>query len=309
MPSEPSLQRSSKTDLRAGLRISQSCSRGDILEAACERALKTHCPKTSALRKTIAMPATSNPSVTWNSLAVFLLILPLLLAAHGVETRNETFEGKKIAVTEVDLTKDRLQLFLNDDRGQPFKRLARLNAWLGEKRLGLRWATNAGMYHRDYSAVGLFVSEGKMLFPLNLAAGEGNFFLKPNAVFFVTAQGAGIVSSEVYAAQKPAAILATQSGPALVLNGRLHPAFRAGSANRLHRNGVGVASPKKVFFAITDDPINFDEFARYFRDKLGCANALFFDGTVSSLHDSVLKRSDEKIDLGPIIGITEPLQP
>ena len=255
------------------------------------------------------MPFTSAPSHSQKTLATVALVLGLSSVAPGVETRNETFEGKKVAVTEVDLRKDRLQLFLNDARGQPFKRFARLNAWLGEKNLGLRWATNAGMYHRDYSAVGLFVAEGKTLFPLNLTTGEGNFFLKPNAVFFITAQGAGILSSEAYAAQKPAATLATQSGPALVLNGRMHPAFRAGSANRLHRNGVGVASPHKVFFAITDDPVNFDEFARYFRDKLGCANALFFDGTVSSLHDSALKRSDEKIDLGPIIGITEPLQP
>jgi uncharacterized protein YigE (DUF2233 family) len=230
-------------------------------------------------------------------------------AANAVETTNQTIEGKRIAVTEVNLAKDRLQLFLNDDRGQPFKRFARLNSWLAERKLGLRWATNAGMYNRDYSAVGLFISEGKMFFPLNLSKGEGNFFLAPNAVFFITPQGAGILSSEEYAARKPAAILATQSGPALVLNGRLHPAFRAGSMNRLHRNGVGVASAQKVYFAIADDPVNFDEFARFFRDKCGCANALFFDGTVSSLHDAELKRSDEKIDLGPIIGITEPLKP
>ena len=255
------------------------------------------------------MLAILSPSKLVRSHGPFAFLLFLFTSIQAVETRNETFEGKKIAVTEVDLATDRLQLFLNDDQGQPFKRFARLNAWLGEKKQELRWATNAGMYHREYSAVGLFISEGKMLFPLNLAAGEGNFFLKPNAVFFVTAKGAAIVSSESYAAIKPAATLATQSGPALVLNGRLHPAFRAGSANRLHRNGVGVASPTKVFFALTDDPINFDEFARYFRDKLRCANALFFDGTVSSLHDSALKRSDEKIDLGPIIGITEPLQP
>jgi uncharacterized protein YigE (DUF2233 family) len=241
--------------------------------------------------------------------ALLTCVVAVSHSARAVETINDTFEGKKIALTEVNVPNDRLQLFLNDDRGLPFKRFARLNAWLGEKKQELRWATNAGMYHREYSPVGLFVSEGKMLFPLNLAAGEGNFFLKPNGVFFVTAQGAAIVSSEAYAATKPGATLATQSGPALVLDGRLHPAFRPGSANRLHRNGVGVASPTKVFFALTEEPINFDEFARYFRDKLRCANALFFDGTVSSLHDSALKRSDEKIDLGPIIGITEALKP
>jgi uncharacterized protein YigE (DUF2233 family) len=241
--------------------------------------------------------------------ALFILLFVSRGIAPAVESRAELFEGKRMVVTEVDLAKDRLQLFLNDDRGQPFKRFARLSAWLSERKLGLRWAMNGGMYHRDYSAVGLFVADGKAQFPLNLAAGEGNFFLKPNAVWFLTAQGAQILRSEDYAAAKPAALLATQSGPALVLRGQLHPAFRAGSMNRLHRNGVGVASPQKVFFAISDDPVNFDEFARFFRDRLHCADALFLDGTVSSLHDSALKRSDEKIDLGPIFAITEVLSP
>jgi uncharacterized protein YigE (DUF2233 family) len=227
----------------------------------------------------------------------------------AVETSEITFEGKRMTVSEVDLRKDQLQLFLRDEKGEPFKRFARLNGWLHQRQLQLRWATNAGMYHRDYGAVGLFVAEAKPLFPLNLANGDGNFFLKPNGVFFITKQGAGILSAESYAALRPAAVVATQSGPALVLEGRLHPAFRAGSKNILHRNGVGVRDAQKVFFALSEDPVNFDEFARFFRDRLGCRNALFFDGTVSSLHDAKLKRSDEKIDLGPIIAITEAKNP
>lgn len=253
-----------------------------------------------------------NPSVddarVLRSFIAHLLVLLVALGSstRAAETREERFEGKRIVVTEVDIERDRLHLFLNDEHGQPFKRFARLNTWLQSRGARLRWATNAGMYHRDYSAVGLFVSDGKTSFPLNLAAGEGNFFLKPNAVFFITAEGASILRSEAYAAAKPAALLATQSGPALVLDSQLHPAFRPGSPNRLHRNGVGVANHRKVFFALSDDPVNFDEFARFFRDKLGCKNALFFDGTVCSLHDRALGRSDEKIDLGPIIGIIEP---
>ena len=232
-----------------------------------------------------------------------------ICTASAVETREIIFEGKRMTVSEVDLRKDQLQLFLRDEKGEPFKRFARLDGWLRERDLELRWAMNAGMYHRDYGAVGLFVADAKALFPLNLANGEGNFFLKPNGVFFITKQGAGVLSAESYAALKPAAVLATQSGPVLVLDGRLHPAFRAGSQNRLHRNGVGVRDAQKVFFALSEDPVNFDEFARFFRDRLGCRNALFFDGTVSSLHDAELKRSDEKIDLGPIIAITEAKKP
>jgi uncharacterized protein YigE (DUF2233 family) len=57
-------------------------------------------------------------------------------------------------------------------------------------------------------------------------------------------------------------------------------------------------------FATSEEPVNFYEFATLFRDILHCPDALFFDGTVSSIHATALHRSDKKIDLGPIIGIT-----
>ncbi len=91
----------------------------------------------------------------------------------------------------------------------------------------------------------------------------------------------------------------------LVQNGMFHPAFRAGSVNQLFRNGVGVPSPDVALFAISDAPLNFHEFATLFRDKLHCPNALFLDGTISSLHSTELKRSDFRMDLGPILGVTE----
>ena len=61
------------------------------------------------------MPAIPCPSNMVRLGAFLALILLLLTSTHGVETRNEVFEGKKIAVTEVDLAKDQLQLFLNDE--------------------------------------------------------------------------------------------------------------------------------------------------------------------------------------------------
>ena len=40
----------------------------------------------------------------------------------------------------------------------------------------------------------------------------------------------------------------------------------------------GISSPTEVHFVITKGWINFYEFARFFRDGLGCSNALFLDG-------------------------------
>jgi hypothetical protein len=40
-----------------------------------------------------------------------------------------------------------------------------------------------------------------------------------------------------------------------------------------------------------------------FRDELHCPDALYLDGVVSSLYSAELRRSDFKVDLGPIVGV------
>jgi uncharacterized protein YigE (DUF2233 family) len=86
--------------------------------------------------------------------------------------------------------------------------------------------------------------------------------------------------------------------------GILH-AFKEGSENRLFRNGVGVPSPDVALFAISEAPVNFHEFATTFRDVLHWPEALFLDGTISSLYAPKLDRCDFRMDLGPIVGVTE----
>lgn len=239
---------------------------------------------------------------------IFLLALFALLgSAMGVEFSTVEIAGKRITICRVNVKKERLQLFHRDENGQPFKRFPPLVKWLEERGQTLTFAMNAGMYERDYSALGVSVAEGKELTPLNTAVGEGNFFLKPNGVFLVSERGARIVETSEYPQLKERILVATQSGPLLVHNGKMHPAFREGSENRLFRNGVGVPSPDVALFAISEAPVNFHEFTTMFRDVLHCPDALFFDGTVCSLYAPKLKRNDFRIDLGPFIGVTEPM--
>jgi uncharacterized protein YigE (DUF2233 family) len=161
------------------------------------------------------------------------------------------------------------------------------------------------MYHADLKPVGLFANDGRQITPLNLQKGEGNFFVKPNGVFLITTKGAArVVESSECLQLKDKIGLATQSGPLLVRRRAIHPAFKPDSTSRLIRNGVGIPSPDTALFVITTDPMNMNEFARLFRDVLKCPDALYFDGTVSSLYAPPLKRADRLIDLGPIIGIT-----
>jgi uncharacterized protein YigE (DUF2233 family) len=240
------------------------------------------------------------------SRSIRILIAFLCVAtARAVEFESVTFEGKRHTVVRVDLRREKLELFLNDETGKSFNRFATLDRWLGKQGRQLLFGMNAGMYHPGFAPVGWFVVDGKQKAPLNLEKGAGNFFWMPNGVFAVTANGAQIVESPKAPALK-AVQLATQSGPMLVIDGQLHQDFPKNSERRLFRNGVGVKSPQEVIFAISEEPVNFHEFARLFRDRLACQNALFLDGTVSSLHAAALTRSDFRMDLGPLIGITAP---
>ena len=238
---------------------------------------------------------------------ISVMLLALFGSLRAVEFSTVEIAGKRVTVCRVDVKKERLQLFHRDENGQPFKRFPPLVKWLEERGQTLTFAMNAGMYERDYSALGVSVADGKELTPLNTAIGEGNFFLKPNGVFLVSERGARIVETSEYPRLKERVLVATQSGPLLVYNGKMHPAFREGSENRLFRNGVGVPSPDVALFAISEAPVNFHEFTTMFRDVLHCPDALFFDGTVCSLYAPKLKRNDFRIDLGPFIGVTEPM--
>jgi uncharacterized protein YigE (DUF2233 family) len=225
-------------------------------------------------------------------------------AANAVETEAVKFEGVRMTVVRVDLREETLELFLDDEAGESLKSFNRLKTHVGAKRRSLVFAMNAGMYEPDFSPVGLHVERGREVAPLNQRQGWGNFYLKPNGVFLVGETGARIVESSRVPKLRGKATLATQSGPLLVIDGRIHPAFRAGSDSRLIRNGVGVVDRHHVVFALAEDPVNFHTFARFFRDALRCRNALFHDGTVSSLYLEEPLRSDRKIDLGPLIGVT-----
>jgi uncharacterized protein YigE (DUF2233 family) len=240
-----------------------------------------------------------------NTLLLAVWLATLALPSYAVDFSTVEFAGKRFTVCRVDVRKERLQLFHRDDTGQPFKRFDRLAPWLESRGQKLVFAMNAGMYHGDFSAVGLFVSGGQQVVPLNTANGVGNFFLKPNGVFVVTESGARVLESSEYPKLRERVVLATQSGPLLVRAGKLHPAFKPNSESRLFRNGVGVPSPDIALFVISEVPVSFYELAMLFRDKLHCPDALFLDGTISSLHAPQLKRSDVRIDLGPIIGVTE----
>lgn len=237
-------------------------------------------------------------------LSWFLPVATVVPVAAAPVFTVVTHQGVKFTVCQVDLKTDRLELFLKDDKGQPLKSFAALENYTQKLGRKLTFAMNAGMYHGDFSPVGWCVAGGEELAPLNLQSGEGNFFLKPNGVFCITDRGPAVLESSAAQGLQGKVLLATQSGPLLVNKGVIHPAFRLGSPNKLHRNGVGVTAAGAVVFAISEGPVNFHDFATLFRDQLHCPDALFLDGTVCSLYAPALRRKDKRMDIGPMLGIT-----
>lgn len=180
----------------------------------------------------------------------------------------------------------------------------RIRAELPEGR-ELVFAMNAGMYHEDRRPVGLFRADGREEAPLVTAGGGGNFGLLPNGVFCTGGQRPfQVIESRAFAMAGPDCRLATQSGPALLLDGEVHPRFLPDSDSRYVRNGVGTdRDGQTAWFAISDRPVTFHEFALMFRDGLGARDALYFDGSISRLYAPELGRSDFGRMMGPVIGL------
>lgn len=215
-----------------------------------------------------------------------------------------SFEGTGITYCEAQAGDD-VRLFLNGADGLPYGGFSAVDAALAASGQHLVFAMNAGMYQPDQSPVGLYIEDGVQGHKIVTRDGPGNFGLLPNGVFCI-GKRFFVMESRAFAAKPPACRYATQSGPMLVIDGALHPAFQPDSTSYHIRNGVGVsADGKMAWFAISDDPVTFDRFARFFRDVLGARDALYFDGSISRLYAAELGRSGAGFPVGPIVGLVE----
>ncbi len=240
------------------------------------------------------------------TLAALLALTASATTAFSAACRTVDHEGRGYAICEAGPGDD-LRLFLTAPDDKPLGTFERVDRALGGDGLSLEFAMNAGMYHSDRAPVGLYIQDGAETARLITSAGPGNFGLLPNGVFCILPQGYAVIETRAFAANPPPCRDATQSGPMLVIDGALHPRFLPDSTSRYVRNGVGVSPDgSRAFFAISDRPVTFHEFARLFRDVLGTPQALYFDGRISRLYAPELNRSDFGFPMGPILGLVRP---
>jgi uncharacterized protein YigE (DUF2233 family) len=175
-------------------------------------------------------------------------------------------------------------IYWADSNGVPFRTFAAVCSNLTARGQKVRFLMNGGIFEAGGVPSGLLVEDGVVKKDLNLRSGVGNFYLKPNGVFYIDEMGAHIAESSQYGRNKARPVFAVQSGPLLLSGGAIHNAFKPASSNRLHRNGIGILPNGWVILAeteqIQDLLPNLHEFAQFFR-QAGCKEALFLDGDLS----------------------------
>lgn len=170
--------------------------------------------------------------------------------------------------------------------------------------------TNGGMYTPNHEPQGLFIEKGKTIKPLDESTTNNNtnFYLFPNGVFYIDSNNnANIKNTTEYSKLCKTLPIkyATQSGPMLVVENKIHDKFVQGSKNINIRSGVGIVDNKNVIFLISNGYVNFWDFATVFKDVFGCKNALYLDGAISLMYLNIVNKNDVGGNFGPLISVTK----
>lgn len=232
----------------------------------------------------------------------------VLLCLSALFFQSAVSPQGSIIAFEVEPWQHSLALYWKDSVGRILNNFEALKKHCAAKNEELVFATNGGMFTEDFSPLGLYKENQKEFRKLNTDSGNGNFYLKPNGVFFFYGKGKepGIMSTELCETYKDVmyASYATQSGPMLLINGSVHPAFTKGSTNLNIRNGVGILPNGHALFVIATEAINFYDFAMYFK-KRGCKDALYLDGFVSRVWQEGRQIPVASQNFGVMVGVTK----
>jgi len=213
-----------------------------------------------------------------------------------------TFEDVDLTHCIADPAKHRVLMDLGPTDGAPYRSFANLAAARAADAPQVAFAVNGGMYDGEGKPIGYYVENSDRAKELSRSDGPGNFHLKPNGVFYGTGGAWRIrTADEFYAQVGDRPEFGTQSGPMLVIAGKLHPEITQDGPSRAIRNGVGVDKQGRAHFVISESPLSFGKLARFYRDVLKTPNALYLDGSVSALWDPASGRMDYRAPIGPMI--------
>lgn len=242
--------------------------------------------------------------MTKKTTIVFFLILSLIGFGYYKQSKAINAEDERFISYTVDTKKSNIAFYWKNEKGENFKNVENLRAWLKNQKKELLFGVNGGMYKKDNTPQGLFIENKIKKNEIDTTHGNGNFYLKPNGIFLITTNNTPKICQTNNFINSNRIKYATQSGPMLVINGEIHSAFKENSANLNIRNGVGILPNNNIVFVMSKKEINFYEFANYFKKK-GCKNALYLDGFVSRTYLPEKNWIQTDGNFGVIIGVTQ----
>jgi uncharacterized protein YigE (DUF2233 family) len=234
-----------------------------------------------------------------------LIVLVTIMSFCAKPAPEKQRDTARILTHEVNPKTEKLQFYWKNDEGEVYGNFQNLKTQLQIKQQELVFAMNGGMYKNDQSPQGLYIENGKLKSPLDTKpTGFGNFYLQPNGVFYITQENNPVICVTTAFKNAKNIKYATQSGPMLVIDGKLHAKLTKGSKNLHIRNGVGVLPNGNLLFAMSKEKINFYDFATFFKEN-GCKNALYLDGFVSKTY--LPSKNYQQLDgnFGVLIGVVK----
>jgi len=235
---------------------------------------------------------------------IFIGIAGFIYADFQADSKptSTTKSDPRILQHTVDPHSTDLKMFWKNEKDTRYKNAQGLKSELDSLGKTLKFCVNAGMFNPKFAPAGLYIENGVKIKEINrVEKAKGNFHLVPNGVFLIKDdRSCQVIQTSEYKSDKNVNF-ATQSGPMLIINGAYHPKFNEGSSNLNIRNGVGILPNGHVLFAMSTEPINFYDFATFFKIN-GCENALYLDGVISRTYLPEKGALDLKGNFGVLIG-------
>ena len=153
--------------------------------------------------------------------ALLIAVYPLSLIVIFGFGKIKQVEDVRFITYTVDCKKQDVAMYWRDDRGINFASIGNLQSWFAKSGRKLLFAMNGGMYGPDHSPKGLFIENGIVQSPPDTSSGNGNFYIKPNGVFYITNSAVPVICDTKVFQRNGKIKYATQSGPMLVINNQI----------------------------------------------------------------------------------------
>lgn len=206
----------------------------------------------------------------------------------------------------------KINFHLKSSSGNHYESISNLYKSLDSNSNEVLMITNGGMYLQNLDPQGIYIEKSSSIKKLNQIKTNNNtnFYMFPNGVFAIDSYNHPLImvtdsfSKNINESQIK---YATQSGPMLLINNEIHPKFIKGSHNLNIRSGVGISSENNsnVLFIISNNEVNFYDFASVFKDLFHCKDALYLDGAISQMYlKDIDKNKIPTGHFGPLISVT-----